>query len=417
MRGEKMKKFCVLLLVVLLVGASAIVACAPAAQEVTSKTIKFGVCQPLTGPAAGYGMPVLYGVEIIADTINSEGGVKIGGVNYLIEVIAEDDGFTSDGAKAAAEKLVFRDKVKFIFGGCDSHDTIGLQMVTVPNKVLTFNSAWSSDVLRNPETKQAVPYTFKLMQTPHESIRGVWEAIRKAHPEVKKVALFTCNTLSGHWGQELSDRLLRYLGYDVVYNGYFEYGMPDFTPELSKVLATNPDIIHGNATGVMDWGTVIKQSREMGYKGLFMMELGLGGDVLFSVATPKDAEGFIAIDYDWHGPNATPELKAIMDKFVAKAGYSFPALCCWPIFSGCLMQAMQKAGSIDDTDKIAEILETTTFSSQGVTVRFAGKEYYGANSALVIPMTVVEVKGGVFVPIGTISVEQQVSPWPPGLED
>lgn len=412
-----MKKFWVLLLVVLLIVASAIVACAPAAQEVTSKTLKFGACLPLTGVGAAYGVPVLTTVQLAVDQINSEGGVKIGGVNYLIKVIAEDSGFTADGAKAAAEKLIFRDKVKFIFGGVDSHDTQGMQLVAVPNKVMNFDSSWAADVLRNPETKQPVPYTFKLMQTPHESIRGVWRVIQEVHPEVKKVALFTPNTLSSHYGQELSDRLLRYLGYDVVYKDYFEYGMADFTPLLSKVLATNPDIIQGTGNGIPDWGTIIKQSREMGYKGLFMMECAIGGEVLFSVATPEAAEGFISLDYYWHGPNATPELKDFMDRFKAKTGYSFPAMSCWPIFTGCLIQAMQKAGSIDDTDKISEILETTTFSSQGVTARFAGKEYYGANSAMVIPMIVSECRGGDLVPIGTISVEEQISPWPPGLED
>jgi branched-chain amino acid transport system substrate-binding protein len=411
-----MKKIFAIWLTIVLVVTLSIVACAPAAQEVSSKTLKWGVCLPLTGPNAGYGVPTLAAIQVEVAKINSEGGVKIGGVNYQIEVIAEDDGFTSDGAKTAGEKLVFRDKVKFIWGGTESNDTLGLQLVTVPNKVMTFNTAWADTVLRDPATKQAIPYSFKVLQAPHETLRGVWGSIQKAYPEIHRVALFTPNTLSGHYGQELSAKLVPYLGYEVVYNDYFEFGTPDFTSYLSKILATNPDIIHGSATGLADWGSIIKQSREMGYQGYFMYELALGGDLLFSVATKEAAEGFIGLDFPWHGPNTVPELKDFSDKYVAAAGFWFPELCNLPIAAECLVQAMQTAGSIDDTDKITQILETSTFNVMGQSVQFAGKEYYGANRVLAVPLTVAVIKGGELVPIGAISVAEQVSPWPPGLD-
>jgi hypothetical protein len=147
-----------------------------------------------------------------------------------------------------------------------------------------------------------------------------------------------------------------------------------------------------------------------------MYELALGGDLLFSVATKEAAEGFIGLDFPWHGPNTVPGLKDFSDRYVAAAGFWFPELCNLPIAANCLIQAMQTAGSIDDTDKITQILETSTFNVMGQSVQFAGKEYYGANRVLAVPLTVAVIKGGELVPIGAISVADQVSPWPPGLD-
>ena len=256
-----MKKFSILMLIVMLVGSLGIVGCGPEAgvpEQEAPKVLKLGACLPLTGVAAGYGQPTLASLQIEVEKINAAGGVDVGGDNYTIQLIAEDNLFTSDGAKAAGEKLVYRDGVKFIFGGQETNDTKGLQIVTTPNKVITFNMAWADTVLRDPTTKEAIPYAFKSQTAPHELLRGLWGYVQNTYPEVKRVALFAPNTDSGHYGQQLSEKLVRHLGYEVVFNDYHEYGLTDFYPQLTKILAAEPDIIHSTCSGPSDWGLIIR---------------------------------------------------------------------------------------------------------------------------------------------------------------
>lgn len=60
--------------------------------------------------------------------------------------------------------------------------------------------------------------------------------------------------------------------------------------------------------------------------------------------------------------------------------------------------AMQKAGTVSDTDAIAKAMETVEMKSPLVkgnpVVKFAGKKYYGRNSQIVMPMCVVQVVQG-----------------------
>jgi len=413
-----MKKFLFVLLGVILVCSLAIINCAPKEQAIQApKVLKIGAVLPLTGPAAGYGQPTLAGCQLAVDTINANGGFKLGRDTYTIELIPEDDQFTSDGAKTAGEKLVTRDGVKFIFGAQETNDTLGLQLVTTPNKVLTFNMAWADTVLRDPATKKAIPYAFKMQTAPHELLRGIWGYIQNAYPEVKNVAEFGPNTDSGHYGQQLDASLVKYLGYNVVYNGYHEYGLTDFYPQLTQILATKPDIIHSTSSGPSDWGLIIKQAREMGYKGHFMQEVNIGSDVIGSIAGKEAVEGLITIDYLEQGPNASQDLVDFQKAFAAKIGARIPGVCVVPSALGCLVGAMQKAGTVEDTDAIQKMLETNTFHVMGLDMRFVGADYYGANRALALPVLVCEVRGGELVPVASLSVEELFSPWPKGVDE
>lgn len=412
-----MKRFLFVLLGVMLVCSLVIINCAPKEQAPQApKVLKIGAVFPLTGPAAGYGQPTLAGCQLAVENVNASGGFKVGRDTYTLKLIPADDQFTSDGAKTAGEKLVTQDGVKFMFGAQETNDTLGLELVTTPNKVITFNMAWADTVLRDPKTKKAIPYAFKMNMAPHELLRGIWAYIQKAYPEVKNVAEFGPNTDSGHYGTELDSRLVKHLGYNVVFSGYHEYGLTDFYPQLTQILAAKPDIIHSTSSGPSDLALMMKQAREMGYKGLFMHEVDIGSDVLCSIAGKEPIEGLITIDFLEQGPNASQELVDFQKAYAAIVGVRIPGVCVVPSALGCLIGAMQQAGTVEDTDAIQKILETNTFRVMGQDVRFVGENYYGANRAMAIPVLVCEVKNGEMVPVASISVEDMVTPWPPGVD-
>lgn len=84
------------------------------AEEV--KTLLVGDINPMTGPGAYWGIGAHRAQEVNADKINKTGGIVVQGQRYHMKFIAEDDKYSGAGGVAAANKLIFSDKVKYIVG-------------------------------------------------------------------------------------------------------------------------------------------------------------------------------------------------------------------------------------------------------------------------------------------------------------
>lgn len=406
---KKLSVILVLALVLAIGGCAAPTEEAGAPEEAAAPEIlKIGVALPFSGPAAAWGLPPTLALEWMAEEINKAGGVNAGGKNYTIEVIRADDLFTSDGAKMAAEKLIYRDRVNFIFGGVSSHDTLGVQLVTTPNRVINCSTAWERICLYKDGV--SVPYAFKALPTPHETVPTLWKYVQQAHPQVKKVAIIAPNLLSSVYGSDVNEDWLARTDLELVFREHYEYGMTDFYPILARILATEPDIIQSTDAGVSDWGLIIKQSRELGYEGLFLQEIPLCGDWLFDISGREAANGLITYDYLWYGPNASPVYSEIND--ILSKGEGWISLgysgACW---LDVLVQAIEIAGTIDDPDKIVEALETGTFQACGLEMGFVGEEHYGRPRVLGQALVISEVINGEPTAVGTISVEEQVHAW------
>ena len=79
-----------------------------------SQILKIGVTQPLTGSAVTWGRTMRDTNILLTEQVNKAGGLLLGGVRYQIQAIYEDEKYTPEGGRAAAEKLIFQDKVKII---------------------------------------------------------------------------------------------------------------------------------------------------------------------------------------------------------------------------------------------------------------------------------------------------------------
>ena len=74
-----MKRMLIFLLASVVLGSLIFGGCAEEEVTPTTKTLKIGVTAALSGFAATWGLPVLYGYEMVRDDINSKGGIEIGG--------------------------------------------------------------------------------------------------------------------------------------------------------------------------------------------------------------------------------------------------------------------------------------------------------------------------------------------------
>src|SRR6516225_3665293 len=128
-----------------------------AAAAPAQNIVKIGGIGPLSGGGTAWGLAAQRGMELAIEAVNAEGGVKAGGRSWRLELIMYDDQYTGQGGKAAAERLVNQDKVRFIIGPVGSPPALGTISVTNPAKVIALTDGYAPQILRN-ETHGSVQF-------------------------------------------------------------------------------------------------------------------------------------------------------------------------------------------------------------------------------------------------------------------
>ena len=97
---------------------------------VSAKTLKIGVVLDYAFP-----LHVSYkkSLDALVEDFNKKGGLDIQGTKYDIKLIVYDSKLNAETARSAVERLIYRDKVKFIMGDETADAWIPL---TEANKIL-----------------------------------------------------------------------------------------------------------------------------------------------------------------------------------------------------------------------------------------------------------------------------------------
>jgi branched-chain amino acid transport system substrate-binding protein len=365
----------------LLVGA----ACAAQAQDV----LKIGGIGPLSGGGTAWGLAAQRGIEIAVEEINAGGGVKAGGKTYKLELVMYDDLYTGAGGKAAAERLVNQDNVKFIIGPVGSPPALGVISVTNPAKVIALTNGYAPQILKN-DTKD--PYNFRIYPTNIEFGPPLIKWLKENAPEVKKVALLAPNDAVGQSVAGALAEDYRKQGFEVVLE-LFERGIKEFTPLILRMMAQKVDAFEFDGNSPGDAGLMLKQIRQAGFRGKVIQIGGPGSDEIIEIAGPA-AEGFLSYGvFDWDTP-AGKKLRPIYEKKYGMGiiNQFMPAFY-HTVF--LLVDAIKRADSID-TGKVRDSLDAMNGFDAGIygPVKWTGKESYGVNRQLMFTYYLSEVKGG-----------------------
>jgi branched-chain amino acid transport system substrate-binding protein len=141
-------------------------------------------------------------------------------------------------------------------------------------------------------------------------------------------------------------------GGQIVGREEFAVGNNDFYSRLTKLMTAKPDAILVPSMADEGAALVVKQARELGYKGKFMFTEAMEGDQLISLTQAKDIEGTLLVN----GSSALkrPEFLAFRERYKAK----YPDAVFQPGgpagYEGVYIMAlaMEKAGTVTDVYKI-----------------------------------------------------------------
>src|SRR5208283_2931234 len=107
--------FTILISILVIFSILGISVTAPVAQAAEPIIIKIGNISPLSGPAGPWGQTPIPGYEAFIELMNKE-GIVVGGKTYKFQLINVDDQGSPEGGAAAAKRLIYEEKVKFIVG-------------------------------------------------------------------------------------------------------------------------------------------------------------------------------------------------------------------------------------------------------------------------------------------------------------
>jgi branched-chain amino acid transport system substrate-binding protein len=357
---------------------------------IAQETLNIGVIADLTGAAALWGKSVQGGVELVAKEANARGGLKVGGKTYKLQVIAYDDQYQAAKAVTAANRLIDQDGVKFVFGTFSSAGALATKPIFEDRKVINFNGAYSKKVL-DADTK----YVYRAISTPTEFISPMLTWLRDKGPKgLSKVALMNPNDEAGWDGQELQLGVYPKFNFTVVGKELYERSVKDFQPPLTRILAANPDLIELGTSPPVLAGLIVRQARDMGYKGQFIKDGGPGPHQIVAGAGKAAAEGVINYMY---ADEADPTYQRINADFKKQHGHDMDGmLISFYDSAKLLFAAIEKAGTVSDIDKVvAAIGQVMPFKSiAGGDIRLGGKETYGVDHQIYTPIFIGVIRDG-----------------------
>jgi branched-chain amino acid transport system substrate-binding protein len=367
----------------LLVAALVVIAVG-SGQATAENVIKFGISTPLSGPAAPWGIPHMQATKLIFDEINEQGGIDIGGKKYTLEVIAYDHKYVIAEGVATVNRLINRDEVQFISilgGAVVKANEDAVNEAGIVNLPLAY-----AEGLVSPDN----PMTFHSFPSPPET-STFWKWIKEHHPEIKRIATIAPNDDTGWWSIKVEVNYAKELGYEIVSEEFFERTLTDFNPVLLRILANQPDIISVNAAPAGSVGLIIKQARELGFKGRFIHIGQVDTSVVAKIAGEASVEGM------WvHGFVQTPlpeSVKSWQERYTKKYGEWNATSIDFVNPAFAFVAAVKKAQSLDPK-KVAAALSTVEFDNLWGKAHFGGKSYYGIGNQIVYAMPFSEVKNG-----------------------
>ena len=360
---------------------------AVSSYSASAQTLKLGVLATLSGAGTAWGMAMQGAAELAAEDVNSKGGLEVGGKKYKVEVVAYDDHYKAADALTAFNRMVFDDGIKFVVGPLGSAPALALLPVSTENKVLTMTMAF---------TPKALSAEYKY------SFRPVIPSDVFSDPQVKWVVdklgakriggLFP-NDESGQQVGAANEAGYVAVGAKFVAKEFFERERVDFVPLLTRVLAQKIDAFELNGNSPQTAGLLVKQLRELGFKGPIIRTGGDATADLLKIAGKEATENVYV-----HQP-INPDSASIQEytkRFETK--YKIPLNAFSPFFYAnvqMLFAAMQKAGTVTDTDKVREaLLGLKDFDSVLGKVNWMGQAQWKSNQQLDAPFYVALIKGG-----------------------
>jgi branched-chain amino acid transport system substrate-binding protein len=359
------------------------IALAGAASAQSKEPVTIGAIEILTGPNNKYGVAIKNGFDLALEEVNKSGGV-LGG--RPLEIAYEDSAGNKEQAINAARQLIGAKKVPLVLGPTLSNEMFAAGPVVNARKIPIVGTSTTANGIT-----AIGPYVFRT-SLPEADVVPVTLKTAKEKLGVKKVAVMYGNddafTKSAY---DVMKAALDTLGIEILTTETFGSKDADFSAQLTKIKALNPDAIVVSALVEAGSGILLGKKalgfpqsvRVIGGNGLNSPKIGeIAGDA---------ADGTL-VGSPWFIGKTDPANKAFVAAYNAKYGSSPDQFAAQAYDTLKLVAKAIIAAGDADPEKIKDALQNTSIEGVMGKLSFNAERSPADTSGVVV----LEMKGGKF---------------------
>ena len=353
----------------------------------TGDTINIGAVLDISGPSSSLGVPERDTLKMLADQLNSQGGIN----GRQVKMVIMDNKSDETESVLAVKDLISNDKVVAVIGASASGTSLAMTDTVQKEGVPMISLATNSKIVLPIADRK---WIFKMAQS-DEIVADKMISYAKAKG-AQKVAVLYMNNAFGDGGKKALSQSATANGISVVFEDKFEATDKEMSAQLAKIKGSD-------AQAVLVWAIppsasiLTRNYRELGLTiplihchGIANQKfLELAGDAANDLVLPV---GKIVVsdqlsDNDPQKQVLMSYAKEYTDKFKSQPN-TFGGHA-WDAFN-MLVNVIKETGA--DRAKIRDGLEkTTNFTGISGVFNMSDKDHNGLNEN---SMVMVEVKGG-----------------------
>jgi len=359
--------------------ATALATVGPALAAEKPERVQIGITAFLSGPASVFGEPAKAAGEMLIEDMNAKGG--IGGVP--VEAYWVDEGAGGEALLSEYRRLVQDVGVDAMFASISSGNCNKIAPLAEDLKVL--NIMWDCGTQRIFEEGD-YSYVFRTQANATPEMLATLVYLLKTKPDFKTIAVVNQDYAWGRDSWDIFSTALKAMKPDVEVVAEFfpKFGAPDFSTEISRLQALQPDVILSTSWGG-DLDTFVRQAAQRGLTNSSTLVLPLAESSLQRLGSslpPGHIVGARGDHYFLHPEKVDdPEFSAFVKAFEEKTG-SYPI---YPVFHmSQALAALKKAyetaieangGEWPSDEQVVEAMTGLTFAGLGreVTIREDGQ--------------------------------------------
>ena len=347
-----MKRLNVFILTITVFSAMLFMSCNNNGTKNGSDTIKIGVVVPLSGNGATIGGYSKEGVQMAVDEINAKGGLL--GKQIVIEV-QDSKSDPKEGVNIIKNMMSEKQK-PFMVYSIISGVTMAMRPETEANKMILMAAVGTDKFIPNA--------SYTLRNYVSGTTIGVHIApFIKDSLKVKMVSIFYANNEYSTSVKNGVEQKCKEAGLSIQFTQPFDEKIPDYKSLVAASINDKTECIFIDGIG-NGMGSMIKQIRESGYKGLIVSDPIIKfPDVM--TAAGDAIKGVYYMDFAFDENSSDPTTKAFVDSFKAKFN-STPANFAVISYEGMkmLLETINKIKTLDNDKIIAAMNGVKDF--QGV---------------------------------------------------
>ena len=356
--------------------------------------LKIGFVGVTSGPAAAWGISNQRSMETRAAWINETGGYQIGDVTYDIEIVSFDDQKDPKRAIAGMEKMA-QEGIHYVVGPNVDDGAAAVRPVAEATGIIYFPYAFPKALYTAPASNAVLG-----MVANYQSGPAIYKYLMDERG-VKTVAFIAANESDPLSQRDSGREAAEALGLEVVSaNVTYQVDTTDFTPVLTPVIRTNPDLLVLSGVTPANAPQLLRSARELGFQGIMSTETAQDAQVLREGAGDL-ANGFISV-----GGASTPEIASdMMNEFVARytdmfGEYNDESNTKVYALEYILATLAANPAATDDVEAFKQAIDSfeapNPYMKGDAVMRYVGVSSFGQRRQIAVPLVVNVYQDGEF---------------------